>query len=213
MITVLIVDDDPLVRRGLTMILGLDDGLRLVGEAGDGAEALELIDQVRPDVVLLDVRMPVMDGLEVLRRLSSRQGGPAVIVLTTFNTDEYVLQALSYGARGFLLKDADPPEMIAAVKAAHSGVSTLSPDVTAAMLRAAGGAAAAKPATVAVVESLTGRERDVAQLLMNGQTNAEIGGRLGMSLATVKAHVTQIFNKLGVDNRVSAAMVLRDAGW
>ncbi len=212
MITVLIVDDDPLVRRGLSMILALDEEFSLVAEAADGADALRQIDIARPDVVLLDIRMPVMDGLEVLRNLSQRADAPAVVVLTTFNTDEYVLRALASGARGFLLKDADPPDMIAAIKAAHRGVSALSPDVTQTVVRAATGATA-DPAAAAVADHLTDREREVAQLLMSGRTNAEIARRLAMSLATVKAHLTQIFNKLGVDNRVSAAMVLRDAGW
>lgn len=212
MITVLVVDDDPLVRTGLRMILGLDAGLTLAGEAADGEEALARIDELRPDVVLLDVRMPVLDGLGVLQRLQGRADAPAVVVLTTFDTDDYVLRALAAGARGFLLKDADPTEMIAAVKAAHRGEPVLSPSVTATVIRAATAAPTTDPTAVAMVADLTDREREVARLLLAGRTNAEIGGRLAMSLATVKAHVTRIFTKLGVDNRVSAAMVLRDAG-
>ncbi|WOP19815.1 response regulator transcription factor [Raineyella sp. LH-20] len=212
MITVLVVDDDPLVRTGLRMILGLDVDLALAGEAADGEEALARIGELRPDVVLLDVRMPELDGLGVLQRLQGRADAPAVVVLTTFDTDDYVLRALAAGARGFLLKDADPTEMIAAVKAAHRGEPVLSPSVTATVIRAATAAPTTDPTAVAMVADLTDREREVARLLLAGRTNAEIGGRLAMSLATVKAHVTRIFTKVGVDNRVSAAMVLRDAG-
>lgn len=212
MISVLLVDDDPLVRTGLRMILGLDADLTLAGEAADGEEALARIDETHPDVVLLDVRMPVLDGLGVLRRLQGHPDAPAVIVLTTFNTDDYVLRALAAGARGFLLKDADPTEMIAAVKAAHRGDPVLSPAVTATVIRAATAVPARDSTAVAMVGELTDREREVARLLLAGRTNAEIGHRLAMSLATVKAHITRIFTKLGVDNRVSAAMVLRDAG-
>lgn len=212
MISVLLVDDDPLVRTGLRMILGLDAELTLAGEAADGEEALTRIEETRPDVVLLDVRMPVLDGLGVLRRLQGRPDAPAVIVLTTFDTDDHVLRALAAGARGFLLKDVDPAEMIAAVKVAHRGDPVLSPAVTATVIRAATAAPVTDPAAVAMVAELTDREREVAGLLLAGRTNAEIGHRLTMSLATVKAHITRIFTKLGVDNRVSAAMVLRDAG-
>lgn len=212
MISVLIVDDDALVRTGLKMILDLDAGLRCAGEAADGAEALARIDELRPDVVLLDVRMPVLDGLGVLQRLAGRPHAPAVVVLTTFNTDDYVLRALASGARGFLLKDADPTDMIAAIKAAHGGDPVLSPAVTRTVIRAATGAAATDPVAASMVEGLTDREREVAALLLAGRTNAEIGRQLSLGLATVKAHITRIFTKLGVDNRVSAAMVLRDAG-
>lgn len=211
MISVLVVDDDPLVRRGLRMIIGLDSGLECAGEAADGQEALRLIDELRPDVVLLDVRMPVLDGLGVLQRLHGRTDGPTVVVLTTFNTDDYVLRALGTGARGFLLKDADPADMIAAIKAAHCGDPVLSPAVTAKVIKAATGSVS-DPMAVAMAGELTDRERAVARLLVAGRTNAEIGRQLAMSLATVKAHITRIFTKLGVDNRVSAAMVLRDAG-
>ncbi|MFT3877290.1 MAG: response regulator transcription factor [Propioniciclava sp.] len=212
MISVLIVDDDALVRTGLRMILELDAGLSLAGEAGDGAEALRRIAELHPDVVLLDVRMPVLDGLGVLAELARRPDSPAVVVLTTFNTDDYVLRALSSGARGFLLKDADPAEMIAAVKAAHRGDPVLSPAVTATVIRAATGTPGTDPVAAAMVAELTEREHEVAALLLAGRTNAEIARQLSMGLATVKAHITRIFTKLGVDNRVSAAMVLRDAG-
>ncbi len=212
MITVLIVDDDPLVRTGLRMILELDAGLRLAGEAADGAEALQRIEELRPDVVLLDVRMPVLDGLGVLTALAGRPHTSAVVVLTTFNTDDYVLRALAAGARGFLLKDADPSAMIAAIKAAHRGDPALSPAVTATVIRAATGHAAADPVAAGMAARLTDREREVAGLLLAGRTNAEIARQMSLGLATVKAHITRIFTKLGVDNRVSAAMVLRDAG-
>jgi DNA-binding NarL/FixJ family response regulator len=213
MITVLIVDDDPMVRTGLRMILDLDAELTLAGEAANGVEALQRIAELRPDVVLLDVRMPELDGLGVLERLAARPDTPVVVVLTTFHTDDYVLRALGLGARGFLLKDTDPAEMIAAVKAAHRGDPALSPAVAGTVIRAATTAAGTDPAAVRLVDELTDRERQVAGLLLAGRTNAEIGRQLALGLATVKAHITRIFTKLGVDNRVSAAMVLRDAGW
>lgn len=212
MIAVLVVDDDALVRTGIRMILDLDADLRLAGEAADGAEALARIDELRPDVVLLDVRMPVLDGLGVLQRLAGRADAPAVVVLTTFNTDDYVLRALLAGARGFLLKDADPTDIIAAIKAAHRGDPALSPAVTQTVIRAATSAAGTNPVASALAATLTDREMEVAALLLAGRTNAEIGRQLSLGLATVKAHVTRIFTKLGVDNRVSAAMVLRDTG-
>jgi DNA-binding NarL/FixJ family response regulator len=213
MITVLIVDDDPMVRTGLRMILDLDAELTLAGDAANGVEALQRIAELRPDVVLLDVRMPELDGLGVLERLAARPDTPVVVVLTTFHTDDYVLRALGLGARGFLLKDTDPAEMIAAVKAAHRGDPALSPAVAGTVIRAATTAAGTDPAAVRLVDELTDRERQVAGLLLAGRTNAEIGRQLALGLATVKAHITRIFTKLGVDNRVSAAMVLRDAGW
>ena len=210
MISVLLVDDDPMVRTGLGMILGGDPELSVVGEAADGEEGLRLIRQLRPDVVLLDIRMPVLDGLGVLERLE--ETGPRVLVLTTFNTDDYVLRALRQRAQGFMLKDADPSEIIAAVRAVHRGEPVLSPAVTSTVIAAATSEPEVPPEIVRAVASLTEREREIAVLMAQGLTNAEIGERLYLSLATVKAHLTKVFTKLGTDNRVSAAMAIRDAG-
>ncbi|MFW6598035.1 response regulator [Propionibacteriaceae bacterium Y2011] len=213
MITVLLVDDDAMVRTGLRMIIGGDEELEVVGEAGDGETGLTMIDELSPDVVLLDIRMPVLDGLGVLERLSELDDAPRVLVLTTFNTDDYVLRALRKQAQGFLLKDADPPEIVAAIKAVHRGDPALSPAVTATVIAAAtDNAKAVSTAKKELAQQLTGREREVAVLMARGLTNAEIGSRLFLSLATVKANLSRIFTKLDVDNRVSAAMAIRDAG-
>lgn len=212
MISVLLVDDDAMVRTGLRMILGGDPDLSVIGEAEDGRAGLEAIEDLKPDVVLLDIRMPVLDGLAVLERLADRQRRPRVLVLTTFNTDDYVLRALAQRADGFLLKDTDPVALIEAVKAVHSGDPVLSPDVTSTVIAAATAAPRVSPEASAVAASLTQREREIAVLLAAGLTNTQIGGRLHLSLATVKAHLTRLFVKLGTDNRVSAAMAIRDAG-
>ncbi len=215
MIRIVVVDDDPLVRTGLRLILAGDPELDVVGEADDGDSALSIVHETTPAIVLLDIRMPRMDGLTVLQHFARLPSPPRAIVLTTFNTDNYVLRALRLGASGFLLKDAEPPEMINAIKAAHRGDPVLSPSVTATVIAAAtGGATGADldPRTSAAVAELSARERDVAVALARGLTNVEIGKQLYLSLATVKATVTRIFTKLGVDNRVSAAMLVRDAG-
>ena len=212
MITVLLVDDDPMVRTGLRMIIAADPELRVVGEAADGATALSLIGELTPDVVLLDIRMPVLDGLGVLERLTTASHRPRVLVLTTFNTDDYVLRALRQQAQGFLLKDADPADLLAAIRAVQRGEPVLSPAVTSTVIAAATASEQAVPALREVADSLTEREREIAVLLAQGLTNAQIGTRLHLSLATVKAHLTRLFVKLGTDNRVSAAMSIRDAG-
>lgn len=210
MIRILLVDDDPMVRTGLRMVLAIDPELEIVAEAADGAQGLAAIAEHRPDVVLCDIRMPVLDGIALVEQ--NAPDGPPVLVLTTFNTDDYVVRALQRGARGFLLKDADPPEMIAAIRAVHAGRPALSPAVTETLIAAATQARPSDEVATAAVAELTAREREVAALLARGLTNAEIGERLYLSLATVKANLTRIFTKLGVDNRVAAAMRIRDAG-
>lgn len=213
MIKVLLVDDDPMVRTGLGLIVGGDHEIEVVAEAADGEQALELIDQVGPDVVLLDIRMPILDGLGVLTRLSARVTAPRVIVLTTFHVDQDVLRALVEGARGFLLKDADPADIIAAIKSVHQGDRVLSPAVTATVIDAAAGSRPrVDPRLERVTGELTDREREVAILMAKGLSNNEIADRLYLSLATVKANLTRVFSKLGADNRVTAAMQIRDSG-
>jgi DNA-binding NarL/FixJ family response regulator len=210
-IRVAIVDDDAMVRTGLGLILGGPPDITVVGQAGDGAAALTLLDGTEVDVVLLDIRMPGMDGLATLAALKERPSRPKVVVLTTFNTDDYVLRALALGAEGFLLKDADPKRLVDAVRRVHAGEPMLAPEVTSTLIAVATETPRPDPATRAGIASLTPREREVAVLVARGLTNSQIGTRLNMSLATVKANLTRVFVKLGVDNRVSAAMAVRDA--
>ena len=213
MITVALVDDDPMVRTGLNFILKGEDGIDVAWQAGDGAEALTKLRDRPVDVVLLDVRMPGLDGLATLEELRGWQTRPRVIVLTTFNTDDYVVRALKLGADAFLLKDADPARLVEAIQRVAAGENVLAPDVTRTLITVATDApAAGDPSARALVAALTEREREVAVLMTQGLTNNQIGPRLHLSLASVKSHLTSLFVKLGVDNRVSAAMIIRDAG-
>jgi DNA-binding NarL/FixJ family response regulator len=216
-IRVVLVDDDPLVRAGLAMILRGAPRVEIVGEAGDGAEGLAVIDETRPDVVLMDIRMPRMDGLDATQRLSQRDDAPAVIVLTTFDADEYVARALAHGATGFLLKDTPPAAIVEAIDKVAAGEPMLSPSVTTQLIRQVVGApgTAASDDRLEVAQSrlaaLTERERDVAVAIGHGRSNAEIAGELFMSVATVKAHVTRILTKLDATNRVQIAIAVHDA--
>ena len=213
MITVALVDDDPMVRTGLNFILKGEDGIDVAWQAGDGAEALTKLRDRPVDVVLLDVRRPGLAGLATLEELRGWQTRPRVIVLTTFNTDDYVVRALKLGADAFLLKDADPARLVEAIQRVAAGENVLAPDVTRTLITVATDApAAGDPSARALVAALTEREREVAVLMTQGLTNNQIGTRLHLSLASVKSHLTSLFVKLGVDNRVSAAMIIRDAG-
>ena len=213
MITVALVDDDPMVRTGLNFILKGEDGIDVAWQASDGAEALTTLRDQPVDVMLLDVRMPGLDGLATLEELRGWQTRPRVIVLTTFNTDDYVVRALKLGADAFLLKDADPARLVEAIQRVAAGENVLAPDVTRTLITVATDApAAGDPSARALVAALTEREREVAVLMTQGLTNNQIGTRLHLSLASVKSHLTSMFTKLGVDNRVSAAMIIRDAG-
>ena len=213
MITVALVDDDPMVRTGLNFILKGEDGIDVAWQASDGAEALTTLRDRPVDVVLLDVRMPGLDGLATLEELRGWQTRPRVIVLTTFNTDDYVVRALKLGADAFLLKDADPARLVEAIQRVAAGENVLAPDVTRTLITVATDApTAGDPSARALVAALTEREREVAVLMTQGLTNNQIGTRLHLSLASVKSHLTSLFVKLGVDNRVSAAMIIRDAG-
>ena len=213
MITVALVDDDPMVRTGLNFILKGEDGIDVAWQASDGAEALTTLRDRPVDVVLLDVRMPGLDGLATLEELRGWQTRPRVIVLTTFNTDDYVVRALKLGADAFLLKDADPARLVEAIQRVAAGENVLAPDVTRTLITVATDApTVGDPSARALVAALTEREREVAVLMTQGLTNNQIGTRLHLSLASVKSHLTSMFTKLGVDNRVSAAMIIRDAG-
>jgi DNA-binding NarL/FixJ family response regulator len=210
---VLLVDDDPLVRAGLTMMLTGAADVRIVGEAADGAEALARAAAHAPDVVLMDIRMPRMDGLAATEQLRRRERAPEVIVLTTYDVDEYVLRALRAGASGFLLKDTPPEEIVRAIRLVAGGEAMLSPTVTRQLLRhfAGSGADARRTRAQESLGRLTGRERQVALAIGQGRSNAEIGGELLMSVATVKAYVSRLLTKLELNNRVQVALLVNDA--
>ncbi len=214
-VRVLIVDDDPLVRTALTMMLTGADGIAVVGEAVDGATALDAIAAHHPDLVLMDIRMPRMDGLAATEALRRRAGAPEVIVLTTFAADEYVLRALRAGASGFLLKDTPPVQLVAAIKTVAAGDGILSPTVTRKLIQhVAGGAPTGedpRERARTLLARLSERERDVALAIGAGLSNAEIAAQLYMSVATVKAHVSRMFTKLGLNNRVQIALLAHDA--
>jgi DNA-binding NarL/FixJ family response regulator len=213
-IRVVIIDDDALVRTALAMILRDDATIELAGEADDGQTGLDLIDRVEPDVVLMDIRMPRLDGLEALARLMGRPTPPKVIVLTTFDADDHVLRALRGGASGFLLKHTPPAEIVEAVHKVAAGNHMLSPSVTAQLI-ARLGADTPEPQRVldaqALVTTLTVREREVAIAVGEGKVNAQIADELYLSMATVKAHVSRIMIKLQATNRVQIANRIHDA--
>ncbi len=212
-VRVLIVDDDALVRAGLTMILSSAADIEVVGEAADGVEVPAAVAARRPDVVLMDIRMPRVDGLAATEALRARPGAPEVIVLTTFDADEFVLRALRAGASGFLLKDTPPAEILTAVRRVAGGEAMLSPTVTRQLI--AHVAAPAQPSrsrAVQRLERLSDRERDVALAVAQGKSNAEISTDLHMSVATVKAHVSRLLTKLDLNNRVQVALLVHDAG-
>lgn len=206
-IRVLVVDDQNLIRLGFRMVLEAEPDLQVVGEASDGAEALEAARTLRPDIVLMDVRMPRMDGIEATRALVERHPSVRVVVLTTFDLDEYAFGALRAGASGFLLKDASPQELTTAIRAAHGGDAVLSPRVTRRMLEMFGGSLPAEPRTGGPVEDLTEREREVFLAIARGLTNAEIGSELFLSESTVKTHVGRVLAKLGARDRVHAVIL------
>ncbi|MET7397758.1 response regulator transcription factor [Dactylosporangium sp. NPDC005572] len=209
MIRLAIVDDDPLVRTGLRIMVGGSPDIDVVAEAGDGAEAVTMVDAHWPDVVLMDIRMPGVDGLTATRRLRSRARPPHVIVLTTFHADEYVLEALRGGASGFLLKDTPPREIIAAVRTVAAGAATLSPAVVRQLVDHAPGPR--RDAARARLALLTDREREVALGVGRGWSNAEIAEALGMGVPTVKSHVSRLLTKLDLNNRVQVALLAHDA--
>ena len=213
-IRILLVDDDPLVRAALSLMLGGQADQEIVGEAADGREGVELAQRLRPDVVLMDVRMPGMSGLEATRVLHSRPDPPRVIVLTTFDADDYVLGAIAAGADGFLLKDTPPAEIVAAIRKVAEGEAMLSPSVTRTLIQRVreDGTRDRTSAAERRLSRLTEREREVALCVGRGLSNAEIAGELYLSVPTVKAHVSRLFDKLDATNRVQIAICVHDAG-
>jgi DNA-binding NarL/FixJ family response regulator len=206
-VRVLVADDQEIVRTGLTMILNAQPGIEVVGEAGDGRRAVELARRLRPDVCLLDIRMPGMDGIEATRALAGPSVADplAVVVITTFDLDDYVYAALRAGARGFLLKEAGPALLAQAVHAAADGDALIAPSVTTRLLKAFADAGPAAP-PAQPIEALTDREEQVLVAVARGRTNKEIADELFITLSTVKSHITSLMTKLGVRNRVEIAM-------
>jgi DNA-binding NarL/FixJ family response regulator len=212
-VRIVIVDDDALVRAGLRMLLGGDPVLEVVGEAADGLTAGAVIDGTRPDLVLMDIRMPVCDGVTATAREVARRPDLAVIVLTTFDADDMVLGALRAGARGFLLKDTPPAELVEAVRTAAAGRSILSPSVLDTVI----GVAAQRDRVDRLAErerfgTLTDREQEVALAIARGWSNARIAEDMYVSVATVKTHVGHVLEKLGVEGRVQVAVLVHEAG-
>ncbi|MGW7264661.1 response regulator [Streptomyces sp. NPDC054842] len=213
-IRLLLVDDDPLVRAGLSFMMGGADDIEIVGEAADGAEVGALVDRTRPDVVLMDIRMPTVDGLAATEQLRARPDAPQVIVLTTFHADDQVLRALRAGAAGFVLKDTPPAEILQAVRRVAAGDPVLSPAVTRQLMEHAAGAQAdtRRSAARRRIDTLNDREREVAVAVGRGGSNAAVAAELFMSVATVKTHVSRVLAKLGLNNRVQIALLTYDAG-
>jgi DNA-binding NarL/FixJ family response regulator len=210
-IRVLLVDDQELMRMGFRMVLGAQPDIDVVGEAGDGEQAVALAAELRPDVVLMDVRMPVLDGVEATRRITE-PGLAKVLVMTTFDLDEYALSALRNGASGFLLKDTQPADLVSSLRAVASGDAVVSPSVTRRLLDRFLGPGGGEPRDPAVLDVLTDREREVLVLIAKGLSNTEIAGRLFLSEATVKTHVGRILAKLDVRDRVQAVVLAYETG-
>ena len=212
-IDVLVVDDDPLVRSALGLMLGGQPDVRVVGEAPDGRSGIAAARALRPDVVLMDIRMPVLDGLAATVELRSAPEPPHVIVLTTFDADDYVLRALAAGADGFLLKDTPPPEILEAIRRVSDGDPMLSPSVTRRLINQVAPPDHSRTTLAqARIAGLTEREREVALAVGRGLSNAEIARELYLSVPTVKAHVSRLFEKVDATNRVQIAIVVHDAG-
>jgi DNA-binding NarL/FixJ family response regulator len=211
---VLLVDDEELVRFGLRTVLESAGDFEVVGEAGDGAAGVAAAAELRPDVVLIDIRMPVLDGLAATRKILALPHPPQVAVLTTFHVDDYVYAALAAGAAGFLLKDTPPREIAAAVRAVADGTATLSPAVTATLIESYVDRRAAPRRAQALrkVAALSDREREVLELLGTGESNAELAQRLYVSEATVKTYVSRLLTKLELANRTQAAILAHEAG-
>ncbi|WP_091201671.1 response regulator [Micromonospora narathiwatensis] len=218
-VRVLIVDDDALVRAGLSMILGGVPDVRVVGEASDGAEVPAAVEAYAPDVVLMDIRMPRVDGLTATETLRASPRSPEVLVLTTFDADDQVLRALRAGAAGFLLKDTPPAEIVQAIRRVAAGEATLSPAVTRKLITHVTAAAPTgvgrdprRDRALRLLDGLSEREREVAVAVGQGRSNAEIAAELFMSVATVKAYVSRLLTKLDLNNRVQVALLVHDAG-
>lgn len=211
MIKILIADDHLIIRQGLRLILETEDDLEILAEASDGAEALQLCADLTPDVVLMDLRMPGMDGLTAIEKLRESQPEIAVVILTTFNEDELMLRGLQSGARGYLLKDTDRAALFDTIRAAARGETLLKPEIMARVLSLAEGTRQGGKGSVSTIE-LTEREKEVLEAVARGERSKEVALHLGISERTVKAHLANIYEKLGVDSRAAAISVAMQKG-
>ncbi|MGN6125819.1 MAG: response regulator [Humibacter sp.] len=215
-VTVLVADDQAMVRAGFSAILGAQPGIQVVGQAADGVEAIRFARELRPDVVLMDVRMPNLNGIDATRELVNPSRGepyvPRILVLTTFDADDYVYDALAAGASGFLLKDALPDELVHAVRVVAAGDALLAPSVTRRLLERFATQRPSAPRKAQALADLTEREREILVLIAKGLSNGEIATQLFIAEQTVKTHVSRIFTKLGVRDRVQAVILAYDAG-
>jgi len=209
-IRVLVADDQSMVRAGFRMLLGGKDDIEVVAEASNGLEAIEKADRFTPDVILMDIRMPELDGLEATRRILASNGAPRVLILTTFDLDEYVYDALRAGASGFVLKDDPPEQLIAAIRTVAAGDALLSPAITKRVIKEF--ALAPRPTPPKELDDLSEREREVFRLIARGLSNAEIGQELFISETTVKTHVTHMLSKLDLRDRVQAVVLAYQTG-
>ncbi|MCX4548081.1 MULTISPECIES: response regulator transcription factor [unclassified Streptomyces] len=212
-VRVLLADDEKMIRAGIRAVLGAAPSIEVVAEAGDGREAVELTLKHRPDVALLDIRMPRLDGLQAAEELRTAAPGTALVMLTTFSEDEYIVRALGAGVSGFLLKSGDPRELIAGVQAVAEGAAFLSPEVARRVLAHLGTARLSRAADArGKLDQLTGREREVVALVAAGLSNAEIAAKLYVVEGTVKAHVSAVLSRLELKNRVQLAILAYEAG-
>jgi len=211
-VRVLIADDQALVRGGFRMILEAKEDMEVVGEAGDGAEAVALVEELQPDVVLMDVRMPGVDGIEATRRIAASGSSARIVILTTYDVDEYVFSALRAGASGFLLKDVRPPELTEAIRIVARGDALLAPGVTRRLLDRFAHVLPDDAARPADLDELTDREVEVLRFVALALSNAEIASRLVLTAATVKTHVSSVLRKLGLRDRVQAVVFAYDVG-
>jgi DNA-binding NarL/FixJ family response regulator len=211
-IRVLVVDDQAMIRAGFSALLGAQPGIEIAGDASDGAEAITAVRALRPDVVLMDIRMPVLDGIEATRVIVADEPAPRVLILTTFDLDDYVYEALRAGASGFLLKDARADELVAAVRVVAAGDALLAPSVTRRLIAEFAARPDGPPPRPERLQSLTPRETEVLVLVAGGLSNAEIAGRLVLAEQTVKTHVGRILAKLGLRDRTQAVVLAYESG-
>jgi DNA-binding NarL/FixJ family response regulator len=210
-VSIVVIDDDPLVRAGLSLILGGSEEHQVVAEAPDGQTGVEVVRRVRPDVALMDIRMPKMNGIEATRQITAAGLPTRVLVLTTFDADEMVVDALRAGAAGYLMKDTPPEKLVEAIHAAAAGQPALSPSVMTQLIAAVTGDAR-RASAAAQLSRLTDKELEVARAIAQGLSNAEIAEQSHMSLSTVKTHISHAMEKLGAENRVQVAIVIHEAG-